>query len=138
MTAHRKLYRTREIKPALGKLSDFGLRISPLLPKAAPNSSPNPGVEFRNRRPVLRMPEVVHPSAYVEVKLGDAVVPRDSPASPGKFPDAMLEVFEGFYRPPNSTSWECKSQELALIRLLYLAFSGVNLELQLLLKKARD
>ena len=129
MTSHRELYRAREVKPALGKRSDFGLRITPLLPVTTADSSPNPAIELWNRRPVLRVPEVAHPTTKVFVQLGNTMFPRDSPAPTRKCTDLVLKIFKGFNRPPNSFPWERKSQEFTLTGFACFAFLAIYLEL---------
>ena len=129
MPRQSELPRTRAINAAGVHLSYSGSTVTPLFPVTAPNTSSYPAIKLRYRRPVFGENKVVHPTLDVEIKLSDPFLHRDSIASSGKFPDAMLEFIEGINGPANSLSWESKPQELSLIRLASLTLCTIDLEL---------
>lgn len=85
--------------PQRQQVPHLGPHPAPLFPVAHANAAAQPLVKLRDRSVVLALAEVPHPAPEVLGELAKPVVHRHAPASPGQFPDAVLEVGEGRLRP---------------------------------------
>ncbi len=81
------------------KMADLRSGEAPLFPVAHAHPSSQPFVQLRNRPVILGDAEVAKPATQILPELVEPVLHRDSPAPPGQFPDAMLEIREGGIRP---------------------------------------
>jgi hypothetical protein len=87
---------------------------------------------------MLRYPKIVHPTSDIFLKLPHAVIHGDKPTPACQATDLSLKLLERLIRPANFSSFKGKAKETALIRGRHPALLFINLELELLLKKAPD